>query len=123
MSKNKNYGGYFKPKKEEPINEPSTSPEEIQTPEKAAEAPKEEAQVEETKVEEPKNIGAIPAKVCGAKRVNMRADMSKDAPVKTVLEEGTTVYILERSSDGVWSKISLGLNDIGFMMSQFLKED
>ena len=65
----------------------------------------------------------IPKKaiVVNAKRVNMRMDVSKDAPVKKVLSQGTEVAILEKSTNGVWSKIKHD-SDVGFMMSQYLKE-
>ena len=120
MSKHKNYGGYFKPKKEEPINELNTSPEEVQTTEEAVETPQEDPEIKalEKEVEAP---GPILAKVVNAKRVNMRADITKVAPIITTLSEGEEVEILEYSSDKNWAKIEYKSNT-GFMMSQFLKE-
>lgn len=122
MSKNKNYGGYFKSnKKEEEVNELIVKPqtEEIHAAEETqeerhCEAPAEEQEVEDIRV-------AKQAKVSGAKRVNMRCDTSTDAPVLTVLSEGEVVRIVEKSSDGVWSRIQYN-DKYGFMMSQFLKE-
>lgn len=125
MSKGNNYQKYYnRHKNEEAVNEPIVKPqtEEVHAAEETAEVPQEErhceASAEEQKMEEFKPKTAT---VIGAKRVNMRCDASKDAPVLTVLSEGKEVRIVEKSSDGVWSRIQCN-GKYGFMMSQFLKE-
>jgi uncharacterized protein YgiM (DUF1202 family) len=60
------------------------------------------------------------AVVTGAKQVNMRMDISKDAPVRKVLSEGTKVTVIDKSSDGAWSKI-VSDSATGFMMTRYLK--
>ena len=129
MSKKANYQNFYKPKNQAVIKEPEIVTEEI--------AESNQDDISKEVATEPQaehgplfkfltdgslqNTTGSKAIVINAKRVNMRMDISKDAPVKKVLSSGTEVAILEKSTDGVWSKIKHG-SDVGFMMSQYLKE-
>lgn len=122
MSKNKNYGSYYKkPQVEEPVNE--TPVEEVQVTEETAAAPIKEVPVEEEKVEEitPAEPIKVYAVVSGAKRVNMRSKPNTGANVITVLNEGTKVE-LHDSVDKVWSSVSYNGRD-GYMMTMYLRPE
>lgn len=133
MSKKANYQNFYKPKNQVVTKEPEAVTEEIveSNQDDISKDVVIEPQEEESVLTEvsPKGVTEhtideyIPKKaiVVNAKRVNMRTDISKDAPVRKVLSEGTAVTILEKSSDGVWSKIKHD-SAVGFMMSQYLKE-
>lgn len=121
MSKNKNYGNYYKkPQVEEPINE--TPVEEVQATEETAAAPIEKASVEEEKVEEVSEPKIKYAIVAGAKKVNMRENASTEAKVLIVLGMGTKVEFLESiyGSGKAWAKIRYNDRE-GYMMEQYLK--
>lgn len=123
MSKNKNYGNYYKkPQVEEPVNE--TPVEEVQAVEETAAAPIEEAPVEEEKVEEVSEPKIKYAIVTGAKKVNMRENASTEAKVLTVLNMGTKVEFLESiyGPGKAWAKIRYNGRE-GYMMAQFLRPE
>lgn len=116
---NKNYGGFFKnPQKEESVNEKPV--EKIQPAPKVPEESEAKPAKEEVKeVPKPKNKPKF-AVVVNAKRVNMRADISIDAPVVMVLNQGMKVEVLDTNSNKTWTKIRFK-NANGYMMSKFLK--
>lgn len=117
MSHNKNYGNYYKsPNQEEPVNEKPV--EEVQPAPKASEESEAKPAKEEVK-EAPKRKPKF-ALVVNAKRVNLRADSRKDAPVLLILNQGMKVEILDTNPDKTWSKIRFK-NTNGYMMSKFLK--
>lgn len=122
MSKNKNYGNYFKkPKVEEPVKDDR---EEIPTVEEPTKTPVEEEKVEEAPTEEvierdlEQEVGKTYAIVSGAKKVNMRENPNIEAKVLTVLSMGTKVEFIDEI--GNWAEIKYNDED-GFMMKQFLK--
>lgn len=121
MSKNKNYGNYYKkPQVEEPVNE--TPVEEVQAVEETAAAPIEGAPVEEEKVEEVSEPKIKYAIVTGAKKVNMRENASTEAKVLIVLSMGTKVEFLDYvyGPGKAWAKIRYNGRE-GYMMEQYLK--
>lgn len=111
----KNYNNFYRnPRKEEPVDEkPVEKVQPIQTEESKEEPVREEVK----EAPKPKPKFAI---VVNSKRVNMRMDASKEAPVKMILDQGMKVEILDTNSDKTWSKIRFK-NTNGFMMSKFLK--
>ena len=116
MSKNKNYGNYFKkPKAEEPVKDDREEIPAVEE-EKVEEAPVEEEKVEEITPAKPIKVYAV---VSGAKRVNMRSKPNTGANVITVLNEGTKVE-LHDSVDKVWSSVSYNGRD-GYMMTMYLR--
>lgn len=122
MSKNKNYGNYFKkPKVEEPVKDDR---EEIPAVEEPTKAPVEEEKVEEAPTEEvikrdlEQEVGTTYAIVTGAKKVNMRENPNIEAKVLTVLSMGTKVEFIDEI--GNWAEIKYNDED-GFMMKQYLK--
>lgn len=122
MSKNKNYGNYFKkPKVEEPVKDDR---EEIPAVEEPTKAPVEEEKVEEAPTEEvigrdlEQEVGKTYAIVAGAKKVNMRENPNIEAKVLTVLKMGTKVEFIDEI--GNWAEIKYNDED-GFMMKQYLK--
>lgn len=121
MSKNRNYGNYYKnPLKEEPkeeIREEAVEVEEVHTEEPT---PEPEPVAFETEVTPKAVIQKTLAVVTGAKSVNLRADASKEAPIITAIPEKTAVKILEKSNQN-WYRIEVN-DKIGFMMSKYLKE-
>ncbi len=122
MSKNKNYGNYFKkPKVEEPVKDDR---EEIPAVEESTKAPVEEEKVEEAPTEEAikrdleQEVDKTYAIVTGAKKVNMRENPNIEAKVLTVLSMGTKVEFIDEI--GNWAEIKYNDED-GFMMKQYLK--
>lgn len=113
MSKNKNYGSFYKkPQQEEPVNEKIV--EEIQTTE-TEEAPVEEKEVETITPAESIKVYAV---VTGAKRVNLRIKPNTEAKVLAILDEGTKVE-LHDSVDRIWSSVTYNGTD-GYMMTMYL---
>ena len=111
MSKNKNYGSYYKnPLVEQPA-------EEVEEP--VTETQASEPTVIETEVTPTEVVQKTAAIVKGAARVNMRAQASKDAHVLLVIPENTAVKILD-DSNKYWFRIEAN-GKVGFMMSKFLK--
>lgn len=121
MSKNKNYGSYYKnpliEKPKEEIKEEAVEVEEVHTEEPTSEP---EQVAIETEVTPKAVIQKTLAVVTGAKRVNLRADIGKEAPIITAIPEKTAVKILEKSNPN-WYHIEVN-DKRGFMMSKFLKE-
>lgn len=126
MSKNKNYGNYFKkPKVEEPVKDDR---EEIPAVEEPTKAPVEEEKVEEAPTEEvierdlEQEVGKTYAIVTGAKKVNMRENASTEAKVLIVLSMGTKVEFLDYvyGPGKAWAKIRYNGRE-GYMMEQYLK--
>lgn len=116
MSKNKNYRNYYKnPLIEEPKEE--IKEESVETEEPTSD---QEQVAIETEVTPKAVIQKTLAVVTGAKRVNLRTDMSKEAPIITSIPEKTAVMILEKSNPN-WYHIEVN-DKKGFMMSKFLKE-
>ena len=116
MSKNKNYGSFYKkPQQEEPVNE--TPVEEVQAAE-TEEAPVEEKKVEAITPAEPIKVYAV---VTGAKRVNLRIKPNTEAKVLAILDEGTRVE-LHDSVDRVWSSITYNGTD-AYMMTMYLRPE
>ena len=113
MSKNKNYGSYYK----NPLIEQPTEENTEETP--VTEAPIPEPAVVETEVTPKEVIQKTAAIVKGAARVNLRSAANKDAKPLAVIPENTTVMILDDSNE-YWFRIEAN-NKIGFMMSKFLK--
>ena len=116
MSKNKNYGNYYKnPLVEKPKEEIKEEPVEAEEP-----TPEQEQVAIETEVTPKAVIQKTLAVVTGAKRVNLRAGIGKEAPIITAIPEKTTVKILEKSNPN-WYHIEVN-DKRGFMMSKYLKE-
>lgn len=122
MSRNKNYGNYFKkPNVEEPVKDDR---EEISAVEESTKAPVEEEKVEEASAEEAverdleQAVDKTYAIVAGAKKVNMREMPNVEAKVLTVLSMGTKVEFIRDL--GNWAKVKHNDQD-GFMMKQYLK--
>lgn len=113
MSKNKNYGSYYKnPLIEQPVEE---SHDVVDAPEPET---KEEAVVE-TQVTPTEVIQKTAAIVKGAKSVNIRSKASKESSVIVSVPENTAVKILD-DSNKYWFKIEFK-DKVGYMMSQYLK--
>ena len=121
MSKNRNYGNYYKnPLKEESkeeIKEETGEVEEVHTEEPT---PEPEPVVVETEVTPKAVIQKTLAVVTGAKKVNLRADASKEAPIITAIPEKTAVKVLKKTNPN-WYHIEVN-DKRGFMMSKYLKE-
>lgn len=119
MSKNKNYGNYYKnllkEESKEEIKEETVEVEEP-TPEP------EQEPVVETQVTPKAVIQKTIAVVTGAARVNLRKGPSKDFPVIASIPEKTAVKMLDKTNDD-WYKIEVNdITGIGYMMSKYLKE-
>lgn len=116
MSKNKNYGNYYK----NPIKEETVEVEEVHTEEPTPEL--EQETVVETQVTPKAVIQKTVAVVTGAVRVNLRKGPSKDFQVIASIPEKTAVKILDKTNDD-WYKIEVNdITGIGYMMSKYLKE-
>lgn len=116
MSKNKNYGNYYR----NPLFEQSAekTEEEHDTADISVPEVKEEPVVE-TQVKPAEIIQKTAAVVKGAKRVNIRSKASKESSVIISVPENTAVKILD-DSNKYWFKIEFK-DKVGYMMSQFLK--
>lgn len=113
MSKNKNYGSYYKnPLVENPV-EDTHDIVDVTEPEIKEEA------VVETQVTPTEVIQKTAAVVKGAKRVNIRSAASKESSVIVSVPENTAVKIID-DSNKCWLKIEFE-DKVGYMMSQFLK--
>lgn len=113
MSKNKNYGNYYKnPLAEQPAEEAHDIVD-VTEPEIMEEA------VVETQVTPTEVIQKTAAIVKGAKRVNIRSKASKESSVIVSVPENTAVKILD-DSNKYWFKIEFK-DKVGYMMSQYLK--
>lgn len=113
MSKNKNYGSYYKnPLVEQPAEEADDIVD-VTEPEIKEEA------VVETQVTPTEVIQKTLAIVKGAKRVNIRSKASKESSVIVSIPENTAVKVLD-DSNKYWFKIEFE-DKVGYMMSQFLK--
>lgn len=122
MSKGNNYQNYYRrPKTEEAVNESVESQTEEVQDIVAAEEPKEDVKeetAEEAPVkEEPKVRKAV---VVNANLVNVRKSPSTSAEIINIARKGSAVDIVA-SFDQEWTQVKMG-NQIGFMMSKFLKE-
>lgn len=119
MSKNKNYGNYYKnPLVEEPKEEIKEEPVEVEKP---TPEPEQELVVE-TQVTPKAIIQKTVAVVTGAARVNLRKGPSKDFHAIASIPEKTAVKILDKTNDD-WYKIEVNdITGIGYMMSKYLKE-
>lgn len=116
MSKNKNYGNYYKNLLvEQPVEETEEAHDIVDVTEPEI---KEETVVE-TQVTPTEVIQKTAAIVKGAKRVNIRSKASKESSVIVSVPENTTVKILD-DSNKYWFKIEFK-DKVGYMMSQFLK--
>lgn len=115
MSKNKNYGNYYKnPIKEEPKEEVEEVHTEEPTPEQEP--------IVETQVTPKAVIQKTIAVVTGAAMVNLRKGPSKDFQVIASIPEKTAVKILDKTNKD-WYKIEVNdITGIGYMMSKYLKE-
>ena len=122
MSKNKNYGAFYKGNRTEDISEEKTNvqSEEIVTTEEATEAPVEEEKKEEQKVEEPApRKEEIFAVVANASKVNMRYKPNKGSQAINILPEKAKVKVLEETNEEWWKIHYKGYT--GYMMSKYLK--
>lgn len=121
MSKNRNYGNYYKnPLVEEPKEESIPEVEDTIQEEAPIEEPAPEPIVVETEVTPKKVIEKTLAVVTGAKKVNLRKGPSKDDSIIKAIPEKTAVKVLDKSNKD-WYKIEVNDN-AGFMMSKYLKE-
>lgn len=118
MSKHKSYNEYYKPKKEETVENVS---EEVQNTEETVEASPEEKEETTEPVEEVKEETPEYFEVVGAGRVNLRLTPSKESKVIAVLSKGEKVEHINNPAPMGWKRVKYKEFE-GFMMSQFLKE-
>lgn len=116
MSKNKNYGSYYK---NPLVEQPAEETEEAHDIVDAKEPEIKEEVVVETQVKPAEIIQKTAAIVKGAKCVNIRSKASKESSVIVSVPENTAVKILD-DSNKYWFKIEFK-DKVGYMMSQFLK--
>lgn len=119
MSKNRNYGAFYKKDKDPAEVSYENETKEVAVTEETVEAPVETDKEAEPEMEEaPKKSDK--AIVTGAPRVNMRFKPNKAGQVINVLSEKAEVKIIDTTNEEWWKVTYKGIT--GYMMAQFLKE-